>query len=130
KTAYEIGDGAEIDLYEALREQFPSDTIKRIPKGQPGADILHEVQHKGEVCGRIVYDSKNRQAWQSTFATKLRQDQIAAHADHAILSTTAFPAGKKELCIESDVIVASPLRVVPVVELLRQPMVKMHVMGL
>src|SRR5256886_1038366 len=38
KTAYDIGDGAEIDLYQALREQFPSDTIKRIPKGQPAAD--------------------------------------------------------------------------------------------
>jgi hypothetical protein len=130
KTANQIGDGAEIDLYEALRDAFPSDTIKRIPKGQPGADIMHEVLHKGEVCGRIVYDSKNRQAWQTAFATKLRQDQIDAHADHAILSTTTFPAGEKELCIESDVVVASPARIVSVVKLLRQAMVRMHVMGL
>jgi len=27
-------------------------------KGQPGADILQEVRYKGEVCGRIVFDSR------------------------------------------------------------------------
>lgn len=130
KTAGELGDGAEIDLFEALREAFPGDRISRIQKGRPGADILHEVFYKGEVCGRIVLDSKNRQAWQYGFVTKLREDQVAAKADHAILSTTVFPSGKKELCLESGVIVASPARVVPLVELLRGAMTRMHVLGL
>ena len=61
KTANELGDGAEIDLFEALRESFSGDKITRIPKGQAGADILHEVLYKGEACGRIIVDSKNRQ---------------------------------------------------------------------
>lgn len=130
KTANELGDGGEIDVFEALRDAFQGDRITRIRKGQPGADILHEVLYKGEVCGRIVVDSKNRQAWQNTFVSKLRQDQVQAEAEQAILATTVFPAGKKEMCIESGVIVISRARVVHIVHVLRQAMVMMHVKGL
>lgn len=130
KTASELGDGAEIDLFEALREAYPDDRFTRIQKGQAGADILQEVRHNGEICGRIVFDSKNRQAWQNGYVTKLREDQVAAKADHAVLSTTVFPSGKKELCIESGVIVASPARAVALVDLLRGAMIRLHILGL
>jgi hypothetical protein len=130
KTANELGDGGEIKLFEALRDAFQGDRITRIQKGQPGADILHEIQHKGEVCGRIITDSKNRQGWRHTYVTKLRQDKVEAKAEHAILATTVFPPGMKELCIESDVIVVSPARVVYITELLRQAMIAMHIKGL
>jgi hypothetical protein len=59
KTADDLGEGAEIDLFELLRGEFQSDRIKRVGKGAQGADIIHEVVHKGKVCGRIVYDCKN-----------------------------------------------------------------------
>ena len=130
KTANELGDSGEIDVLEALRGAFQGDKITRIRKGQPGADILHEVLYKGEVCGRIVVDSKNRQAWQNTFVAKLRQDQVEAKAEHAILATTVFPAGQKDMCIESGVIVISPTHVVNIVQLLRHAMVMMHVQDL
>jgi hypothetical protein len=130
KTANELGDGAEIDLFDALRESFPGDKVTRIPKGQAGADVLLEVLYKGESCGKIVIDSKNRQSWQNAFVSKLRQDQVQAAAEHAILATTVFPAGEKEMCIEGGVIVMAPARVVYVVELLRQAMVTMHIKGL
>ena len=130
KTANELGDSGEIDVFEALRDAFQGDKITRIRKGQPGADILHEVLYKGEVCGRIVVDSKNRQAWQNTFVAKLRQDQVEAKAEHAILATTVFPAGQKDMCIESGVIVISPTHVVNIVQLLRHAMVMMHVQDL
>lgn len=127
KTANELGDGGEINVFDALRDAFQGDKITRIQKGEPGADILHEVLYKGDVCGRIITDAKNRQAWQNAYVTKLRHDKAEAKAEHAILATTVFPAGKKELCIESDVIVVSPGRVVYVTELLRQAM---HIKGL
>lgn len=130
KTANELGDGGEINVFEALRDAFQGDRITRIRKGQPGADIMHEVLYKGEVCGRIVVDSKNRQAWQNTFVAKLRQDQIEANAEHAILATTVFPTGKKEMCIESGTIVISPAHVANIVQLLRHAMIVMHVQGL
>lgn len=130
RTAHELGDGAEIDLYEELRSLFKGDHFARVPKGEPGADIHHEVFHKGQSCGKIVYDSKNRQNWQDGYASKLRADQTAAGAVHAILSTNSFPTGKKELCIVHDVIAVSPARVGQIVQLLRNSMVRMHVLNL
>lgn len=130
KTADEIGDGAEVDLFEVLKAEFETDSLSRVKKGQPGADIRHQIRHNGEICGMIVYDSKNRQGWQLTYATKLRQDQLDVQADHAILATTAFPSGKKELCIESEVIVINPSRAIPIVHLLRRALISMHVRGL
>lgn len=125
-----MGDGAEIDLYETLREAFPEDRITRVAKGQAGADISQEIRHRGHVCGRILIDSKNRQSWHNTYVAKLREDQVAAKAEHAILSTLVFPAGQKELCIEDGVIITSPARVVPIVELIRSAVVKVHLLGL
>jgi len=43
-----------------------------------------------------VIDSKNHQGWSNSFVPKLREDQVAAGADHAILSTSAFPAEKRK----------------------------------
>lgn len=90
----------------------------------------NELGDKGEACGLIILDSKNRQSWQRSFATKLSQDQLAAGADHAILSTTVFPAGKKELYIEEGVIAVNPGRAAHIVQILRNGLVKMHVRGL
>ena len=130
KTSQDLGEVAEIDLFEALRLAFPEDRISRVPKGQNGADVHHEVMHKGKPCGKIVIDSKNTKGWQNTFITKLRRDQAEAGADHAILSTTVFPRGQRELCIDSEVIIVSPLRVTHIVGLLRRTLITIHVRGL
>jgi hypothetical protein len=78
KTANELGEGAEMDLFESLKQEFEGDQIKRVTKGAAGADIIHDVVHGGKVCGRIVYDAKNRNAWRNEYVSKLRQDQSAA----------------------------------------------------
>ena len=130
RTAHELGDGAELDLFETLRDAFPRDHITRVQKGEAGADLHHEVFHNGQSCGLIVIDSKNRQAWQNTFVTKLRRDQLDAAAHHAILATTVFPSGEKELCVRDGVILVSPARTVFVVQLLRASMVRLHIQGL
>lgn len=130
QTANELGDGAEIDLYEKLRSLFPSDDIRRVPKGQPGADIHHEVYYKGQSCGRILYDSKNRKLWKDEYASKLRADQTEARAEHAILSSCFFPGGEKELCIRNHVIVVNPGRACYIAQLLRDGLVDMHIRNL
>lgn len=130
KTANELGDSGEIDVFDALRDTFQGDRITRIPKGQAGADILHEVVYKGESCGRIITDAKNRQVWHDAYVTKTRKDKADAKAEHAIIATTVFPATKKNLCIESDVIVCLPGLVVHITGLLRQAMITMHIKDL
>lgn len=130
KTALELGEGAETDLFEALREAFPSDDISRIPRGVAGADIRHRVRHNGKDCGLILYDSKNHKAWRNDFVTKLRDDQIAAQADHAILSTIAFPQGTRQLCIQDRVILVNPARAVVLAGIVRQQVVQAHCLKL
>jgi hypothetical protein len=126
KTAEELGDSAEIDLFEILKAEFPNDDIQRVGRGKPGADVIHKVRHNGAVCGTIVYDSKNHKQWRTEFVTKLRQDQIAEKAEHAVLATRAFPKDAKQLHIDSGVILADPARAVVVAMLLRQQVIKVH----
>lgn len=120
KTADELGEGAEVDLFETLKGQFPNDRLSRVRKGTAGADIIHEVVHNNRVCGRIVYDSKDREAWRNDYITKLRQDQLAAGADHAVLSTRVFPAGTQQIHVQDGVIIANPARVTDLVHILRR----------
>lgn len=128
----ELGEGAEINLFEALKGEFEGDgdRIVRINKGQPGADILHTVVHNGKECGTIIYDSKNHGAWRGDFVTQLATNQMAAKAEHAILSTSKFPSGTRELHQLDGIILASPARVVAVVQLIRQHLVQTHALRL
>jgi hypothetical protein len=126
KTAHELGEGSEIDLYEQLRSAFASDRIQRVPKGVNGADVIHEVVHNGRACGRIIYDAKNRDAWQNNFAVKLNADKLAQGADHAILSSNKFPRDRREIHLQDGVIVASPARVPAIVEILRDQLIRLH----
>lgn len=48
-------------------------------------------------------------------------------ADHALLATTAFPAGRRELFVDSGVIVVAPARVRAMIEVLRKALIAMHV---
>jgi hypothetical protein len=126
KSAEELGEGAEVDLFEELKSEFPDDKISRVDKGAAGADIIHKVVHNGKICGCIIYDSKNRNAWRNDYVTKLRQDQLAACADHAILSTHIFPAGARQIHVQDGVLIANPARVIALVELLRKQIVQIH----
>jgi hypothetical protein len=126
RTAEELGEGAEVDLFEALKAEFEGDRIERVNKGQPGANILHTVIYNGRECGKIIYDSKNHAAWRNDFVTKLAADQMAAKAEHAILSTRKFPEGARHLHVQDGVVVASPARVVALVLIVRQHLVQTH----
>lgn len=126
KKGGDIGEGAELDLYEELRGSFPDDAIIRT-KGKAGGNILHDVRYRGKSAGKILIDSRPRAAWQHAFVTKLRQDQSETGADHAILSTPVFPAGKRELFIDAGIIVVAPARVRAMVEVLRKALIAIHV---
>jgi hypothetical protein len=126
KTAHELGEGSEIDLFEQLRAAFEADRIQRVPKGVNGADVIHEVVHNGRTCGRIVYDAKNRDAWQNAFAVKLNADKLAQGADHAVLSSNKFPKDKREVHLQDGVIVAAPARVLAIVEILRDQLIRLN----
>jgi hypothetical protein len=126
KAGGELAEGGPIDLFDELRGAFPDDQLART-KGKAAGNLLLDVRYKGKSAGKILIDSTPRAAWQHAFITKLRQAQSEAGADHAILATPAFPAGKKELFVDSGVIVVAPARVRAMVEVLRKAMIVMHV---
>jgi hypothetical protein len=111
-------------LDRGFKAAFDGDRIRRVPKGTPGADVIHEIVEKGKVCGKIVYDSKNRKRWETEYATKLCEDKVAEGAQHAILSLLKFPAGAKQLDSRDGVILACPARVIAVAEILREHIVQ------
>ena len=108
KSNEELGEGAEVDLYEALKQEFPDDKITRVKRGEPGGDVIHIVRQNGMECGKIIYDSKNHKAFRTDHVSKLKVDQIAAGAEHAILSTHKFPQGAGQLHMIDGVILANP----------------------
>jgi hypothetical protein len=116
-------DGGEVDIFDELRGAFPDDPLSR----RPGGNLLLEIRYKGKAAGRLLIAIKPRAAWQQAFVTKLRQEQSEAGADHAILATAVFPAGKRELFVDSNIIVVAPARVRAIVEVLRKALIAMHV---
>lgn len=130
KTSDELGEGAEIDLFESLKEEFAGDRIERIGKGISGADIRHTVVHNSRPFGTILYDSKNRNGWRNDYVDKLARDQRADKADHAILSTLKFPADVRQLHVQDGIIIANPARVIAIVQLLRKHLIQVHTLRL
>lgn len=131
KTANELGDAGEIDLFDLLLAEFPTDQISRIGKGVNGPDIVHRVFSGGAFTGRsIIYDSKNHKNWMSKWLPKLRRDQTEYGADHSVLVSTVFPAGKSQLLVENGVIVCSPARAAAIAHMLRRAILQTHALGL
>ncbi len=126
KNSEDLGEGAEIDLYDSLRCEFTDDRIERIAKGTAGADISQIVIYNGKECGGLIFDSKNHNAWRNDFVDKLAIDKLAARADVAILCTRKFPEGKRHLHVQDGIIVVDPARAVTVVEIVRQHLIQMH----
>lgn len=130
QTADQLGEGAEIDLLDALKEEFPQDRIDHVGRGLPGADIKHVVVHNGKDAGIIIYDSKNRKQWRDEYAEKLARDQKAAKADHAILAALKFPRDAAQLHLQDGVIIANPARVIALVQMLRKQVIHVHTLRL
>jgi hypothetical protein len=131
KTANELGDAGEVDLFDLLIAEFPADQISRVGKGVNGPDIVHRVFSGGIFTGRsIVYDSKNHKNWMSKWLPKLRRDQTEYGADHAVLVSTVFPSGRSQLMVENGVIVCSPARAAAIAHMLRRAILQTHALGL
>ena len=71
---------------------FPFDLIEPVGKGKFGGDILQHVRdHKGHLCGRILWESKRTTAWSDGWLTKLKKDQRTANAELAVIVSQTMP---------------------------------------
>lgn len=115
------GEVLELELEHMLQSAFFHDQIDEVKKGQRGADVLQTVRTaSGQVCGKIIWEAKRAENWSEKWLQKLKDDQQEAHADIAVLVTTAMPKGVTDsFCRIGDVWVVSPQVMKPLGETLR-----------
>jgi hypothetical protein len=132
QTANELGDKAELDLLSELKREFPKDQIDRITKGKAGGDIIHRVTHNNQICGTILFESKNTSRFMNNYISKLRNDVAREQADHGVLVSVALPAAAagRQLHPSDGVLIVTPRLVIPVVHLLRQQILQAHALRL
>ena len=85
------GEVLELEVEEALRQEFKDDEIIEVKKGQRGADVLQKVNdRRGRFCGTILWETKNAH-WTETWIAKLRADQREVKAQIAVLVAVQPP---------------------------------------
>lgn len=85
------GEVLELEIEEILRQQFPNDEIRPVPKGIRGADVIQVVKDRqGRECGIILWESKNAK-WTDSWLAKLREDQRLVTSDVAVLVSVNLP---------------------------------------
>jgi len=86
------GEVLELEVEEFLKTAYPADDIEPVKKGATGADILQHVRTKtGQLCGKIIWETKRAKNWSNKWIEKLKDDRIEAQADIAILISTTLP---------------------------------------
>jgi hypothetical protein len=126
KTSQQLqGDVQEADLATTLGFAFPRDEIMRTGKGQNGADILQNViGPRGQVCGKILWESKRTKNWSDVWLSKLRDDQRAEGADIAVIVSAALPDDVQHCAERDGVWIVSPSFAPQLAAALRQQIVQ------
>tara|TARA_R110000868_G_scaffold162538_2_gene393902 strand:+ start:13777 stop:14784 length:1008 start_codon:yes stop_codon:yes gene_type:complete len=85
------GNAQELKIFEWLKDNFKNDEIEKIKPGQRGADILQSIYTKEKVFfGKIYYESKNAEKFESKWLTKLTEDMKVKSADIGVLITKDY----------------------------------------
>lgn len=102
------GEILELEIEQILKSEFPVDSIESVPKGVTGADAVHVVKNQtGNICGRILWETKRTKAWNESWLQKLKDDQQEAKADIAVLVSETLPKGLTHFQMVNGVWVSS-----------------------
>jgi len=87
------GESGELLIEDRLHELFPRDLIDEVKKGQNGADCLWTVRNNGGgTIGKIYFESKVTQTFQSSWLQKLKDDMVEKGASVGIIVTKTMPS--------------------------------------
>ncbi len=90
------GEVLELELEAVLKKEFPLDSIKPVPKGVRGADLIQEVYDRsGRRCGTIIWELKRTKAWSDGWIGKLKEDQRSVQANIAVIVSEIVPSSLK-----------------------------------
>jgi len=120
------GEVQELALEELLRSAFPFDIIHEVGKGVRGADCIQTVRNGvGQECGKIIFESKRTANFAGDWIEKLKTDMRSQGADVALIVTQTFPKDMDRFGEKDGVWICSFAEVKPVVQLLRDGIIKM-----
>ena len=120
------GEVLEIEVEELLRSSFPHDLIEAVRKGARGADVIHKVHTPtGQFCGTIIWEAKRAEAWSDKWVQKLKDDQMEAGAEVAVIVSTTLPKASKEpFILYGNVWITNTTTVRPIAEALRAMLIE------
>jgi len=115
------GEVLELELEQLLRTSFPHDRIEPVRKGVRGADVLQVVHTTtGQQCGTIIWEAKRAENWSDKWLQKLKDDQLEAKAELAVIVSTSMPDGSREpFLVQGGVWIARESAVKPIAQTLR-----------
>ena len=88
------GEAQELVIEDVLKLAHPFDIFEEIKKGERGADLLQSVRNTaGQMCGSILYESKNTKEFSDTWIPKLKEDMLIKKADLGVIVTKSLPKG-------------------------------------
>ena len=122
------GEVFELELENVLRVSFPHDKIEPVRKGQRGADVLQIVNTPaGQRCGAIIWEAKRAENWSDKWIQKLKDDQVEAKAELAVIVTTTMPTGINEpFALLAGIWIAKEQVIKPIAETLRLLLIEAH----
>jgi hypothetical protein len=119
------GEVQELELEALLCARFPLDSIKPVPKGEHGGDVLQCVAGPlGHTCGTIIWESKRTKNWSDGWLAKLREDQRSAKAEVAVIVSQVLPKDVETFECIDGVWVTHPKAAFPVAMILRQSLIE------
>jgi hypothetical protein len=121
------GEIHELVLEELLKSTFPFDTIDEVGKGVKGADAIHNVKNPlGQLCGKIIYESKNTKAFGGDWIDKLKHDMRATQADIAVIVTETMPKDMERFGMKDGVWICSFTEIKSLAFVLRDSLIKIY----
>lgn len=121
------GEVQELALEELLRTSFPFDLIEEVGKGVRGADAMQIVRNQvGQICGKIIYESKRTKAFGGDWIEKLKNDMRAQQADIAVIVTDTMPRDMERFGLKDGVWICNFTEIKSLAFVLRDSLVKIQ----
>lgn len=121
------GEIQEIEIERFLKFNYPYDEIKRIGKGQYGADVIQIVRNeKGMECGKIYYESKRTKNFDYKWITKLKEDNLNLNADILVIVTETMPKESDTFFFKDGVWICNFFELKPLSYILRHFLIELN----
>lgn len=121
------GEVLELELEQIIKQQFPLDEIREVPKGVRGADVIQVVKNRqGRDCGMIIWESKRTKAWSEGWIQKLKSDQRQVNAEIAVLISNVMPEGIKKFGLKDEIWICDYESFIGLTIVLRDSLIKLN----